>query len=126
MHKTFIRDDSQIEANHDSILLLFPLSKLRTLDQEPGVTEPNPNSWNTQGQALRAPSQVPRASHLGPFVLEGWIWGLLRLIHMTEARKAFPKRPWIIGSGLWGLVVRVMGSFQFGIFVGKTLFISLL
>jgi len=50
MHKTFIRDDSQIEANHDNILLLFPLSKLRTLDQgpktkdqEPRVTEPNLN-----------------------------------------------------------------------------------
>jgi len=49
MHKTFIRDDSQIEANHDYILLLFPLSKLRTLDQEPGVTEPNPNRWKAQG-----------------------------------------------------------------------------
>jgi hypothetical protein len=41
MHKTFIRDDSQIEANHDNILLLFPLSKLRTKDQEPRVTETN-------------------------------------------------------------------------------------
>ena len=67
MHKTFIRDDSQIEANHDNILLLFPLSKLRTKDQEPGVTEPNPDRWNAQGHAPRAPNQVPRASDLGPF-----------------------------------------------------------
>jgi hypothetical protein len=49
MHKTFIRDDSQIEANHDNILVLFPLSKLRTKDQEPGVTEPDPNDRRAQG-----------------------------------------------------------------------------
>ena len=33
------------------------------------------NSFHTNGsdQAPGAPNQGPRASHLGPFVLEGWI-----------------------------------------------------
>ena len=64
MHKTFIRDDSQIEANHDNILLLFPLSKLRTKDQEPGVTEPNPNRWKAQDWPPGAwiKCRAPRAS----------------------------------------------------------------
>ena len=70
MHKTFIRDDSEIEANHDNILLLFPLSKLRTKDQEPGVTALNLNRWKAQG-STQGLDQVPRASHLGPLVL-GW------------------------------------------------------
>ena len=70
MHKTFIRDDSQIEANHDNILLLFPLSKLRTLDQgpktkdqEPRVTEPNLNEWSAQGSPQ---GPEPSAARLGP------------------------------------------------------------
>ena len=75
MHKTFIRDDSQIEANHDYILLLFPLSKLRTLDQEPGVTELNPYQWRTLGHAPSARHLAPRAISIG--VGDVWIDDLM-------------------------------------------------
>jgi len=63
MHKTFIRDDSQIEANHDNILLLFPLSKLRTKNQEPGVTAPTPNRWNAHSWPQ---GPEPSVARLGP------------------------------------------------------------
>jgi len=37
----------------------------KTKDQEPGVTEPNPNDRRAQGWPWGAPNQAPRASDLG-------------------------------------------------------------